>query len=125
MSAANPEEDSTTGSGNLEPVESADDGADKPEGENLSSSMFNPHAARLPLAMEPPTSFSIDAGSELPQISVQQPYVNPLAGMMGRPDPGLSTEEKRNAYSEMMKSFQVGDLKVCDPSCTKPQSHAS
>ena len=73
---------------------------------------FDPQAPRVALPMEPQQAFTIDAGQELPLMNVPQPYVNPIPGIMERPDPGLSEEERKDAYAKLMRRFQVGDLEV-------------
>ena len=73
---------------------------------------FDPNATRIALPMESQPAFAIDAGRQLPQLQIPQPYVNPLAALMDRPDPALSTEDKRDAYAQMMERFQVGDPDV-------------
>jgi len=71
---------------------------------------FDPNAARVVLPTESQPAFTIFSGQELPELP--QPYVNPLTGMIDRPDPELGQEEKKDAYAKMMERFQVGDLEV-------------
>lgn len=70
---------------------------------------FDPNAPRVVLPMNPEPAFTI-IPEDLPQLP--QPYVNPLAGMIDRPDPGLSKEARKDAYAKLMERFQVEDPEV-------------
>lgn len=107
ITPANAGGESSTGPRAISSGAGVDDSDRNSEGQNQQVGPFDPNAAAIVLPMEPQTGFTIFAGQELPQ-----PYVNPLAGMIDRPDPQLGKEEKRDAYAEMMERFQVGDLEV-------------
>lgn len=120
ISGANSRGKSSTGPVASSSGAGVDDGNRSSERQDQRYVVFDPNATRVVLPMEPQPAFTIDAGQELPQLNVPQPYVNPLAGMVERPDPELSKEEKRDAYAQMMKRFQVGDLEVWHPQSRSP-----
>lgn len=107
---ANAQGESSTGPRATSSAAGVDDNDRSADGQDQQVVVFDPNAPRVVLPMEPEPAYKIFAGQELPEM--QYPYVNPLAGMIDRPDPELSEEEKMNAYEEMMERFQVGDPEV-------------
>jgi len=104
---ANAQGESSTGPRATSSAAGVDDNDRSADGQDQQAVVFDPNAPKVVLPIEPEPAYTIFAGQEL-----QQPYVNPLAGMIDRPDPELSEEEKMDAYAEMMERFQVGDPEV-------------